>query len=417
MPDITNGIIYTFLFTSLFYEVFLLITYFERRDEISAENKKIAEAVVTIYPTVSIIIPCWNEETTLSRTVNSLLELNYPKDKLTIMIVDDGSTDNTLAVAQSFTTDPQIVVHTKPNGGKHTALNFGLEHTQSEYVGCLDADSFVHPDALRRIVAYFQNDPKLVAVTPAIEIWKPKTFIQIIQKVEYGWGIFIRKMFSYLNAMYVCPGPFSIFKRSLFDEIGPYRKAYLTEDMELALRIQSHHLKMANAHNARIYTVGPNTLYKLYKQRLRWTYGFIKNALDYRYMFFSREYGNLGFFVLPIASLSIVSAIYIVATTLASLAHRLSDWYVKFQTVGFHLNLHGFAFDWFFIHTEFISIATVMAFCGTIGLLFISRKMAEGHMRPGLDMLYFLCCYAFIDPLWLSKAVFNAAFSVKTRWR
>ncbi len=413
-----NILIYVFLFTSLFYEVFLLITYFEKRLDIKEENEPITGKIKR-YPTVSILIPCWNEETTLGKTVHSLLNLDYPKDKLKILIIDDGSTDNTWEVAQKFATNPQIEVHRKENGGKYIALNFGLSQVTSELVGCLDADSYVDKDALRHVVYAFQTHKEVMAVTPSVQVWKPKNMLQLIQRVEYGWGIFIRKMFSYLNAMYVTPGPFSIFKRELFEAIGPYKHAHQTEDMELAMRIQSRHLKMVNAHNARVYTVAPDTLYKLYKQRLRWTYGFIKNSIDYKYIFFRKEYGNLGLFVLPIAALSIISALYVVATTAASFLNHLSDSIIKFQTVGIDFNIWHWLqqFDWFYINTETIALMSIVAFMGTLTLVFLSRKMAEGHMRVGWDMIYFLTFYAFIAPLWLSRAVFNAVFQVNTTWR
>ncbi len=417
MPEATNILIYVFLFTALYYEVFLLITYFEHREGMKEENKPI-DGKLKHFPTVSVIIPVWNEETTLGNTVHSLLNLDYPKDKLKIIIIDDGSTDTTWEVAQKFAKHPQIECYHKENGGKHTALNFGLTHVTSEFVGCLDADSLVDKDALRHIMLAFQEHKDVVVVTPSIQVWKPKNLLQLIQRVEYGWGIFIRKMFSYLDAMYVTPGPFSIFRRDLFDKIGTYRHAYLTEDMEMALRIQSQHYKMINAHNAKVYTVAPNTLYKLYKQRLRWTYGYIKNAIDYRYMFFKKEYGNLGFLVLPTAVISIFSSLYVISVTLIKFFNEVWTYYVKFQTVGFDVNLHPhFTLDWFTFHTETIAVMSIIAFLGTLTLVFLSRKMAEGHVRLGWDLLYFLTLYAFIAPLWLAKAVWNATFSVRTTWR
>ena len=417
MPAPTNILIYVFLFTALYYEVFLLITYFENRHAIKDENMPINGRILR-YPSVSIIIPCWNEATTLDKTVNSLLELDYPKDKLKIIIVDDGSTDNTLEVAHTFSFYPQVEIYTKVNGGKHTALNFALTKIHTELVGCLDADSYVDSQALKHIIFTFQENVDIVAVTPSVQVWRPKNLLQLIQRVEYGWGIFIRKMFSYLNAMYVTPGPFSIFKRDLFEKIGPYKHAHQTEDMEMALRIQSKQYKMVNAHNAKVYTVAPNTLRKLYKQRLRWTYGFIKNAVDYRHLFFKKEYGNLGMFVLPIASLSIISSVYVISMTVLSFITKLWKAYIKFRTVGFDWNiLHWFTFDLFYINTEVVAITSIVAFLGTLTLVLFSRKMSEGHIRPGLDLLCFLTFYAFIAPLWLGKALFNAIFSVRTTWR
>jgi cellulose synthase/poly-beta-1,6-N-acetylglucosamine synthase-like glycosyltransferase len=332
------------------------------------------------------------------------------------MIIDDGSTDNTWKVAEKFKNKPQVEMYHKENGGKYTALNFGLSKITTDLVGCLDADSYVDKDALQNIVTYFQ-DKETMAVTPSVKVWQPKTIIQLIQKVEYGWGIFLRKMLSYMGALYVTPGPFSIFRREVFDVVGGYKHAHQTEDMELAMRLQTNHIKIANAHNAYVYTVAPATLRKLYKQRLRWTYGFLKNVIDYRFVFFKREYGNLGIFVLPVASLSIFSALYLIAVTIVSFGHSIFKEIIKIQTVGFSYAWPTFDFNWFTINTEFLALISIIALLGTIYMMLLSRKMSEGNVRPGLDMLYFLTLYTFIAPLWMAKAVYNTLFKVKTSWR
>ena len=413
MPNIGNYIIYIFLFISLYYEVFLLITYFEKRLLMQSETARVCRGVKK-YPTVTIIVPCWNEEKTVCATVHSLLNLNYPKDKLKIMIIDDGSTDGTWQVIQKFQNKKQVEMYHKENGGKHTALNFALEKITSELVGCLDADSFVDKDALLNTAVYFE-DKETMAVTPSVKIWKPKNIIELIQKVEYAWGIFVRKMLSYIGAMYVTPGPFSIFRREVFEKLGGYRHAHSTEDMEMAMRLQANHYKMVNSHNTIVYTVAPDALRKLYKQRLRWTYGFIKNAIDYKYLFFKKEYGNLGIFVLPMATISIFSAIYVLLMTIFSFLRSVFHELIKINTVGLHWPTWNI--DWFAFNTGFIAIISLLAFLGTVLIIFVSRRMADGKVKLGMDLVWFFLIYAFIAPIWLSKAVYNSIFSVKTKWR
>ena len=149
---------YPFLFIAVFFEVFLLVTFLSQ----PAKTRR-AQVLSTKTPNVAVIVPCWNEEKTIKGTVDSLLALDYPKDKLTIVLVDDGSTDGTAKVMDTFIGNPQITVIHKENGGKHTAVNLGIEKSpQAEFVGCLDADSFVAPDALREIIGYF-DDPKVAA--------------------------------------------------------------------------------------------------------------------------------------------------------------------------------------------------------------------------------------------------------------
>lgn len=413
MSEFNNLIVYFFLFLSLYFEVFLLITYFEKRLQIKDETKN-SKKTLKKFPTVTIMVPCWNEQSTISKTIHSLLNLNYPKDKLKIMIIDDGSTDNTWEVIKKFENKKQIEIYHKENGGKHTALNFGLTKITSDLVGCLDADSYVDKDALKNIVVYF-DDKQTMAVTPSVKVWQPKTIIQLIQKVEYSWGILIRKLLSYMGALYVTPGPFSIFRKEVFEKLGGYRYAHQTEDMEMAVRMQSNHYKIANSHNAFVYTVAPETLAKLYKQRIRWTFGFIKNVIDYRRMFFKKEYGNLGLFILPIASISILSAIYLLGVSIFSIVSSIVTQYIKISIVGMHWGT--FNFDLFYINTQVITIASLVAFLGTLAILYISKRLAEGEFTLGMDMVYFVTMYAFIAPLWMARSLYNVIFSIKTKWR
>ncbi len=417
MPDIKHFFTYLFLFTSLYFEVFILVTYLENRKRIKEENKLINQSPKN-HPLVSIIVPCWNEEKTVSKTLNSLLELKYPKDRLEILAVDDGSTDGTWQVLQEFKKYPQIKIFKKENGGKHSVLNFGIENCNGEYIGCLDADSYVDKNALENIMLYFERDENAVSVTPSVKIYKPENILQMMQKVEYGWGILLRKMLSYIGALYVTPGPFSIFKKDLFSQIGQYRLAHNTEDMEMAMRIQKHKLKIANSHNAFVYTVAPNTVKKLVKQRLRWTYGFIKNAIDYKFIFFKREYGNLGIFILPMASLSIISGIYILSSIVVNFTYSLVEEIIKIKTIGFSFHLPKISsISIFSINTGMIAIISFVTFLGTLTILYISRKMEEGKFRLGMDLLYFLTLYTFIAPIWLARAVFKALTGSKTNWR
>ncbi len=415
MLEIQHSMLYIFLFLSLNFEVFLLITYFENRHDIEHEST-LALRTVTTYPSVTIIVPCWNEETTVSKTIHSLLDLDYPKDKLKIMIVDDGSKDNTWEIIQKFKDNPQIELHRKENGGKYTALNYGISKLSTDLVGCLDADSYVDRNALNQIVTYFE-DTETMAVAPSIKLWEPRNVLQLLQKVEYTFGIFTRKMYDYMQAIYITPGPFSIFRREVFENLGGYKHAHNTEDIEIALRMQKNGYKITHAHNAFVYTVPPKTLPKLLKQRIRWTYGFIKNASDYRDMFFNRKYGNVGMLMLPMASISIVSVLFVASTSVINLVRALVSEFIKIKTVGFDFNLHTITPDWFYINTEMIAIISIVTTLGTITMILISKKMSEGKIVLGMDLIYFLALYMFIAPLWIAKSAYNALFSVKTSWR
>ncbi len=413
MFDLSSAVMGVFLFISLYFEVFLLLTFLENRPALKTKGGN------TYLPTATIVVPCFNEEESVFGTVESLLALDYPKDRLKIMVVDDGSTDDTWNLIQRYKGHPQIEIHRKENGGKHTALNFAIGKSDSEIIGCLDADSFVRPEALRDLVSYF-SDPDIMAVTPAIKIHEPDNLLRRIQKVEYDWGIFLRKMLSFLDAMYVTPGPFSFFRREIFARLGPYRKAHNTEDMEIAMRLQKHGYKIKNCHTAFVYTIAPHKLSKLFTQRLRWTYGFLKNALDYRELFFNRKQGNFGFFILPMLVISPVFTLWLASSFVLNLAEKIGAWFLNWRAVNFDflpLKLSHFTFEWFYLNTSVVAILTILTFSFTVLLVLMGRKLSEGRIKFSREILYFFIIYPFIAPLWLAKAVYNMLVSKATVWR
>jgi len=413
MADIPNVIVHVLLFVGLYFEVFLLMTFLDHTSVIRRQSVQSGKKL-EYYPSVSIIVPCYNEEKTMVSTILSLLELDYPKDKLSILIVNDGSTDNSAHVLTRFWGHSQITVFHKENGGKYSALNFALQHVQSELVGCLDADSFVDHNALVEIVQYFTNT-SVMAVTPAIKVHEPRNIIQHIQKAEYELGIFIRKTFAFLDGLLVTPGPFSIFRTTVFAELGGYREAYNTEDFEIALRMQSNHYKIENAHHAFVYTAAPPTFKKLFRQRLRWTYGFLKNATDYRHMYFKKQYGNLGMFILPITTLSIFSALYFTGMLLVSLFSLVATKVVEIQAVGFGLT-GNFSFALFFINTRSMLFIIYTLVLLTLLLIIIGRRLSTERRLISFDLVYYLFLYGLMAPFWLVAAVYNAVLSRQTSW-
>jgi len=401
------------LFITLYFEVFLLISFLEANPLSKLKETKAREP--KRFPTVAILVPCYNEERTVEKTLLSLLALEYPKDKMKIIVIDDGSTDATWQVLQNFRSNPQIELYHKENGGKHTALNFGLTKTQAHLIGCLDADSFVAPDALREIVKSFEN-PEVMAVTPAIQPTTARNIVQLIQKAEYSLSVFIRRTFAHLNGIFITPGPFSFFRREVFEKLGNYRAAHNTEDLEFGLRMQTNHLKIDNAPTAHVFTNTPPTVRALFKQRLRWTYGYLKNSMDYRFLFFRREYGNLGMFVLPIATTAIFTALYFFAVLFYSIITFIIAKIVEIQTVGVQAPDVGFNFDWFYINTStsiflILSIVTI-----TVTLTVLGKRLSDQSLRNPIDIVVYMALYGFLAPWWLARAVYNAARSKESSW-
>ncbi len=406
---------YIIAFFSIYVQIFFLVTFLEKRKKIQYRQGTMALAN---YPEVTIIVPCWNEEATLDATVASLQALDYPAHKLTFFLVDDGSTDSTWEKMQKYATNNQIKIFHKENGGKHTAMNMGIEMATSEYVGCLDADSFVDPVALKRIISYFNSDEKVMAVVPSIVVHTPKNLIQRIQKVEYNWGVYMKKMLALMNGIHVTPGPFSIYRREIFAQIGLFRRAHNTEDMEIAYRMQKNYMKIEHCNDAFVYTVTPDTVKKLYKQRLRWIYGFIKNTIDYRKMVFSKKYGVISWFTLPSGVISIVGAVTMFSLLAYNIGHFFFDKVLQVQAAGFSTNIMpSMKFDWFFINTAAFNMVTIILYILLLIGLILGARLAEGKPRLSINVIPFMLIYSVIAPFWILKAVWNAVTSRKTSWR
>jgi cellulose synthase/poly-beta-1,6-N-acetylglucosamine synthase-like glycosyltransferase len=404
-------ITYICLFISLYFEVFMLLSFLERHT--SCTGPRIAQSATTYIPHVAIIVPCWNESETLTGTIQSLLKLNYPTEKLEIIIVNDGSTDHTLDIARTFETDRRVHVYDKPNGGKHSAMNYGLAHTDAELIGCLDADSIVHPEALRRIVTVFEN-PRVAAVTPGILVKKPGNLLQRMQDAEYRLSVFSRFTLAALGSAFITPGPFSIFRTSVVRTTGGWRHGHSTEDLEMALRMQEAGYTIGNAPRATVYTSTPRTLRALFKQRVRWTYGFLRNAIDYRHMFGNRDYGNLGILILPIALGAIGIAIFFFVHAVFLSAMSLHHMITRMQIVGFDWYP---TFNVFYVSTSAMVFLILVAVTLIISIISIGTYIGSGRRMPPIGTPFFVMFYSFLVPLWLGTAVIRAAFKTGVRWR
>ncbi len=410
--QILQALMYPFLFMSMYFQILLLLSFFENSKKIKEEESQ----DVCVFPSVTIAVPCWNEEKTLAGTLDSLLALDYPKDKLSIVVVDDGSKDATFAIASSYQAKypNNVIVLTKQNGGKHTAVNLALHQSTSQLFGCLDADSFVHPKALRTIVSYFEHHAEAMAVTPCIHIKSPKTIIQRVQAVEYLMGVFLRKAFGQLDAIQVTPGPFSIFKREVFEKVGEYRKAHNTEDYEITLRLHKHHLKIMNSHKALVYTIGPSTFHGYFLQRLRWARGFLENSIDYRELFFKKEYGNFGMFTLPMAFLFVFYGIYVafffIYTTAKHYFRIISQW----MEVGIHPELP--TFDLFYFNTTIISFVAMVMLTMFLFTIYIGRTLSDDRQELYRNFPFFFFIYPLFGLVLFPRAVFDTFTHRKNEW-
>jgi len=410
--SILYGLMYPFLFLSIYFQVLLLTSFFENKKKIKKEEKH----EIKNYPTVTIVVPCWNEEKTLASTLDSLLALDYPKDKLSVIVVDDGSKDRTLAIAEiyAYNNSEQIRVLSKENGGKHTAVNLALENSKSDLFGCLDADSSVEVNTLKIMVSYFDADKSVMSVTPCIHIRNPRTLIQRLQATEYLINIFVRKAYGQLDSILVAPGSFSIFRKEVFEIVGNYSKAHNTEDFEITLRMHKAHLKVMNSHKALVYTVGPATAKGFFYQHLRWARGFLENSINYRELFFKKEYGNFGMFTLPVAFIFIFYGLYATIFAVYSISSQLIISINRWVTVGFHPQMP--IFDLFYFNTTVMSFIVMVMFSMLLLVLYIGNTLSDDKQQFYINFPIFFVLYPIFAPLFFGRAVFDTFFKRRNEW-
>ncbi len=260
-------------------------------------------------PSVSVIIPAWNEEVGLVKTIWSVINTEYPN--LQVVVVNDGSTDGTHEEVTRFLADykpdPTQRATVKylhlANGGKARAMNRALIHAVGEIIITIDADSVMDPDAITHMVKHF-DDPKVGGVAGNVIVGNRRKPIEWMQQMEYLYGFFFKRADSLFNSVYIIGGAAAAYRREVLQEMGGFDHSIITEDIEMSTRILSGGYKTRYACDAVIYTEGPSDLGGLCNQRLRWKYGRLLTFMKYRTLFFSlRPQHNpyLTFLVLPIA--------------------------------------------------------------------------------------------------------------------
>jgi len=261
-----------------------------------------------VYPLVSIIIPAYNEEDSIKHTIRSVLELDYPKEKLELIVVNDGSTDNTKKVAAAilaeFPDHNTTLLNKKNEGSKASALNAALKVAKGEFVACVDADSMVDKDALKYIIPHF-SDPKNGAVISVIKVNNPQNFYEKMQRIEYILGVLTRKLMSAIGTLAMTPGVLSVYRADVLRKIGEFEVKNMTEDFEIALRLKAAGYNIKLETRSITYTNVPNNFKQLWRQRIRWFRGFFHNHVKYKNLFFDKKQPIFGYFQLPLNILSI----------------------------------------------------------------------------------------------------------------
>jgi cellulose synthase/poly-beta-1,6-N-acetylglucosamine synthase-like glycosyltransferase len=415
--QIIQNIIYII---SLYYVVFWLLVLLEGKELNSVKKLK-------GYPAVSLAIPAYNEEDNIVETLENVVGLDYPKEKLSIIVIDDGSRDRTLERAREYAAEMRkkhnfrsFVVLTQKNKGKFAALNNALKRVDTEYFATLDADSIPRPDALKKIMACFEEG--VGAVSPVLKVYKPKNTLQMMQWFEYSVNHFYKSVIAKLDAIHVTPGPLSVYRTDVVKSLRGFREAHKTEDMEVAMRIQKENFRIVQCNDAFVYTKAPARLRELYRQRHRWSYGTFKNLLDYRSMIFNREYGDFGLFQLPVILISGFLGITVLGLIMHNIWKALKPQFQILQMYGFDIIKYISNTRWNIIWLDIDMRAAVTVFSFILITLFVVwlslRLYKDKYLfkKTFSFLLYLFFYYILLAVVWLG--VFkDMIFRRGTSWK
>jgi cellulose synthase/poly-beta-1,6-N-acetylglucosamine synthase-like glycosyltransferase len=261
------------------------------------------------WPFVSVVLPVFNEEVVVAKTLDALRASDYPM--MEVVAVNDGSTDGTLAVLTEYARNwPPLRVIDQPNGGKPAASNHGIEESWGDVIITLDGDTLFEPQTMKMFARHFvapRNGKEVGAVAGHVKVGNRRNLVTAWQSLEYLSGICVTRMAEGLmGAISIVPGACAAWRRDAVIKAGGYSHDTLAEDADLTLSLQRLGYSIVQENEAVAWTEAPLTMRGLFKQRLRWTYGNIQTLYKYRSMLFNPKYGALGLLTMPYALISVL---------------------------------------------------------------------------------------------------------------
>lgn len=315
-----------------------------------------------VLPSISIVIPAFNEEDSIIASIKSVLKSRYPR--IEVIAVNDGSSDRTLArvleafplksvslrVGGELSSEPvrgvwsddegRVVLVDKHNGGKADALNAGINLARSPLVCVVDADTLLERDTLLQLVEPFFDNPTMLVAGGFIRLRRSdragagSALLYWLQELEYArsYGCF-RAGLNVIHANVIISGALGLFRRAAVLEVGGYDPLAVGEDMELVLRLHEKHIRERRAYAiaqigfAVCRTSACDSLDLLARQRMRWQRGLLSSLRAYRSMVFAPRAGAVGMVALPYLAIfdglgpviEVLGLLYLGGTTLAGM--------------------------------------------------------------------------------------------------
>ena len=336
----------------------------------------------------SIIVPIKNEEKVIGRLLDALLRLRYPKDKMEIIIVEDGSTDGSLNISMKYVEKSSgliKVLHKPTSNGKPSALNYGIKHARGEIIAVFDADNVPEPDILINVCKYFK-DPKVAAVqgrTLSINqdenmLTKLISYEEAVSYEAYLRGKDVLELFVHLK------GSCQFIRRDILKQIGGFREV-LSEDMELSARLTEKGYCIKYAPDVRSWQETPSNVRQLFKQRTRWFRGTVEVAVKYGRLMIKPSRKNID------AETTLSGPFILIASILTYFAGLYTS------TANSNFN----AFFYFLMQLSVVGTSVMLIVCG-LALAYISkpRKLTNLLWLPFIYIYWslqsFIALYAVL---------------------
>ncbi|MHA6252940.1 glycosyltransferase family 2 protein [Oceanobacillus sp. CAU 1775] len=287
MADLLVYLALFLIWTMLFYHAFLMVGgYFH---SLRYKGFKIRLQIATEdYPTVSILIPAHNEEMVIEDTIQSMIKLEYPREKLELIVINDNSSDETGAIIDRYAQEYSFIkaVHTKPphaGKGKSGALNQGLKASTGEIIAVYDADNTPEPDAIRNLALGLLVDRKAGAIVGKFRVVNANknllTRLINIETLTFQWLAQAGRWFWFKMA--TIPGTNFAIRRSILEDLGGWDEKALSEDTELSIRVYNHGYYIRFFPEAVTWEQEPESIRVWWRQRTRWARGNIYVILKY----------------------------------------------------------------------------------------------------------------------------------------
>lgn len=391
--------IWVLSFISVFIAVLWIIVNFTSKVHRSEEVK------IKKHSKITVVVPVWNEEGSIIPTLNSILNQNYRLDLLEIIVVDDCSTDETCDIVKKFVSDfgyknITLIKHNK-NLGKGGALNTALKKAEGEFFWVYDADSLASKDLLNSLLERFyeKENSDVAAVIAITLIQNQGKWIEKMQRLEYVMTAFGRKLLGSVDTLHIT-NALTLFKTNILRKVGGFDQGNLTEDFEIAMKLRYNGYRIVMSENGSFYTKVPNTIKKMWMQRVRWFRGFIYNNLKYRKMIMNKKFGLLGLFQIPLE----VFFLLIIFVSLIIFGYHIIQSLIN---LGFQIYIQRFALLEFTVPTIkqiILDFNWKIVFPSIVVLVFGMYLYLEAHRYVRGKWRFYIpsLLYLFVYPLFRS---------------